>query len=68
MNIECWFPTPVLLHQVDDGRKDIISSKVKTWATEDNIKQYLISSADENLTTSYHASNNFIELCDLLEL
>lgn len=68
MNIDCWFPNPVLVHQVDDSKRNIITSKVKSWATEQNISNYLIESPAENLSTSYHSISNFIEACDLLEL
>jgi uncharacterized protein (TIGR02466 family) len=68
MNIECWFPTPILIHQIDDSKREIISEKVDSWATQENIAKYLIVSTEENLKTSYHATHNIIEICDLLEL
>lgn len=66
MKIEMWCPVPVLVNQLPDSVADIISDKVYVWSTHES--NCLAESPEENLTTTYHISSNFIELCNLTEL
>ena len=66
MQIEMWNPVPILVHKVPDEIADIIANKVYHWTNSN--KNYLVTSEQENLVTTYHTTNNFIELSNLQEL
>lgn len=66
MKFEMWNPVPILVNDLSEEMVHSIDQKVFTW-TNSNM-EHLVTSKEENLITSYHASHNLLEICDLTEL
>lgn len=67
MHFEMWHPTIILEHTLSDQLQKMTSQRVKDFFTSED-RKYLVTSNEENLSTTFHTTNDFIYRYNLIEL
>lgn len=68
MNVEYWFPTVTIQHDVDAHVKHTTKLKIDSWMKQGAHKEYLESCKEDNLSTSYFKHHDTLSDLNLTEL